>query len=88
MDEALHLVDAEPPAAKSLRHFRPARFERRQKPRRGLFAILGRDRTRRADQRLLQVAENLVRVLDQPCAFLEPAFRPVEHGFHLYEARG
>ena len=42
----------------------------------------------RADDRLLDVGEQLVRVLDQPRAFLEAAARAVEHQFDLDQACG
>src|SRR5262249_28761582 len=67
-------------------HLASGGLQARQQARRGLLAVLGRHGARRAENRLLDVGEELVRLLDQLGAFLKAAARAVEHRFDLDEA--
>ena len=79
-DQPLHLVDRQPAAAQRFGHFPASRFQGREQPRRRFFAVLGGEGRRRADQRLLEVGQRLVRSY-KARAFLEAAARAIDHRF-------
>ncbi len=87
-DQALDLVDRQPPAAQGFGHLAAGRLEAGEQLRGRFLAVLGRDAARRSDQRLLDVGEQFVGFLDQPRSFFEAAAGAVEHGFDFDEASG
>ena len=87
-DQALDLVDRKAAAAEAFRHIAARRLERLEQARGRFLAVFGRNALRAADQRLLDLAHQVLGFLDQASAFLEAASRPLEHGLDLHEACG